>query len=211
IINLSYYTNYKIKLTIKAGCNLAIKMRKNKAKISIIILLVLAVASFFVLLKSIGPEKIVKTLLEIDIWKLALVVLAYIINLGFFAWRWKRVLKTQDLDINYFSLTEYRFAGFSISYLTPASNFGGEPVMAYLLKEKEEADFPQALSSIIINRLIELLSKVSFITISILYAFFFLILPNKITILFYIFAALVVLLLLPAYFFILKTKNLFTA
>lgn len=68
--------------------------------------------------------------------------------------RWKFILKAYGYKISFFKLLNYRFAGYAVSYLTPSAHIGGEPIRAYLLS-KENIPMSKGLSSIIIDKSLE--------------------------------------------------------
>ncbi len=50
-------------------------------------------------------------------------------------------------------------AGFSVSYITPASRFGGEPVRIYMLKKESGIDYETSTSAIILDKFVEILGS----------------------------------------------------
>lgn len=50
-------------------------------------------------------------------------------------------------------------AGFSVSYITPASRFGGEPVRIYMLKKESSIDYETSTSAIILDKFVEILGS----------------------------------------------------
>jgi uncharacterized protein (TIRG00374 family) len=83
------------------------------------------------------------------------------------AWRWKVVLRSQKIDIPLLKLFNYRLIGYGISYLTPAAKLGGEPVRAALLG-RHGVNFSKALSSVVIDKTIELSASGFFFFIGVL-------------------------------------------
>lgn len=76
------------------------------------------------------------------------------IFLGFVI-RWYLILKCHGYKIPFLRLFNYRIAGFSISYLTPSARLGGEPVRTYFLV-KDKVPFEKAMSSVLIDKSLEL-------------------------------------------------------
>ena len=69
--------------------------------------------------------------------------------------RWKVIAYSHDIKISYWRLLLYKISGYSISYLTPSAHLGGEAVRGWLVKSKK-VKFPLALSSVIIDKYIEI-------------------------------------------------------
>ncbi len=96
---------------------------------------------------------------------LQLFVLA-LINLGLvslFSMRWWLILRSFGHSLPYLSLVGYRLAGFGISYFTPGPQFGGEPLQAYLLHQRQEVPGPTAVASVTLDKMLELLANFSFL------------------------------------------------
>jgi uncharacterized protein (TIRG00374 family) len=87
---------------------------------------------------------------------LFLVTLNIVILLGFSS-RWKTILHALGIDVPLIKLTAFRLAGFAISYFTPGTQFGGEPIQAYLLTRNHPIQSDDAVSSIYLDKLIEIL------------------------------------------------------
>ena len=73
--------------------------------------------------------------------------------------RWKLILLAHNRSIKFTQLFLYKVAGFAISYFTPAAHIGGEPVRAWLLK-RHRLKFHEALSSVMIDKFLEILVSV---------------------------------------------------
>jgi uncharacterized protein (TIRG00374 family) len=114
------------------------------------------------------------------------------------SWRWWLILRSQGHKIPFFSLIGYKYAGFSISFLTPGPRMGGEAVSAGLLA-KHKIKFTKALSSVIIDKSIDLsLSGVFFLigAVTILVNFA---LPENLKILIIIVAVMMIMLVVYFY------------
>ena len=69
--------------------------------------------------------------------------------------KWKFIVESHNIKVPFLSLFMYRIAGFGVSFLTPSSHVGGEPLRAYLLT-KHNVKFTKAFGSVIIDKAIEL-------------------------------------------------------
>lgn len=84
-----------------------------------------------------------------------------------FGSRWWLILRAQGYRVPYLSLASYRLAGFSISYFTPGTQFGGEPLQVYLLSARHQIPAAAALASVTLDKLFELLANFTFLAIGV--------------------------------------------
>lgn len=181
---------------------------KKKGLITISAVFLLSLATFFILLDNFGIANILGVFYQVRLWHIGVIIGLMFIHFIFFNIRWKRILKAQGYEVSLKDLMIYRFAGFSVSYLTPAADFGGEPVMAYLLsKEYKEINMPNSFASVISNRVMDLVVNLSLILLSFFYVITFFVLPDNLTFLFYITLGVVIVLMLFLYRLFLKKKN----
>jgi len=94
--------------------------------------------------------------------------------------RWRIILRSQGMkDVNLFKLNSYRLVGQAVSFITPSAKLGGEPVRAALLSSKEGIPFDKSLSSVVIDKTLEVSTSFAFFIIgSIVMLFCFVISPN---------------------------------
>ena len=88
----------------------------------------------------------------------------------FFNARWWLILAALDYRIPYLATLRYRLAAFTISYFTPGMQFGGEPVQVYALHARHAVPAAQALASVTLDKLFELLANFTFLAIGVLLA-----------------------------------------
>jgi len=90
------------------------------------------------------------------------------VNLGViatFAGRWWVILAADGHRIPYGALTLYRLAAFSISYFTPGTQFGGEPLQVYLLGRRHAIPASTAAASVVLDRALELVVNFGFLAL----------------------------------------------
>ena len=97
---------------------------------------------------------------------LALIGLNFVILLLFNS-RWWLILQAQGRRVPYLALVKYRLAGFAISYLTPGTQFGGEPLQVYLLKARHAIPSTTAVAAVTLDKLFELLANFTFVAIGV--------------------------------------------
>lgn len=92
----------------------------------------------------------------------ALIALNLVITL-LFSGRWWLILRTQGQRVPYLSLAAYRLAGFAVSYFTPGTQFGGEPLQVYLLHRRRGVPAEVAVASVTLDKLFELAANFAFL------------------------------------------------
>ena len=123
------------------------------------------------------------------------------------AWRWKIVLKSQKLDVPLYRLFMYRLTGYGISYLTPSAKMGGEPVRASLL-QKHGIKFSKGLSSVVIDKTIEIAASGIFFFIGVITVLFRFALPVQTESMMLVFAVLFLTLVIFIYHRMVSGKGL---
>lgn len=83
------------------------------------------------------------------------------------AGRWWLILRAQGQSRNLLDLTGYRLAAFSIAYFTPGPQFGGEPLQIHLLRNQQGMTSSEAITSVSLDRLMELIANFSFLAVGI--------------------------------------------
>ena len=111
----------------------------------------------FSLLAGIGPMAVVS---------LALVNL---LMLPVMSARWWLLLQTLGTPISLLHVSLYRNAANAISYITPGPHFGGEPFSIYLIRQRHNIPLGSATTSVIVDRLLELLASIIILTLCLLY------------------------------------------
>ncbi|MDD5646101.1 MAG: lysylphosphatidylglycerol synthase transmembrane domain-containing protein [Candidatus Bipolaricaulis sp.] len=83
---------------------------------------------------------------------------------------WSVILHAHGIRIPLFRRVGAQLSGYSMTYLTPTMYFGGEPVRAFLVADKERAPMTRVFATIIVERFLRGLSMVGFILIGSFYA-----------------------------------------
>jgi hypothetical protein len=96
---------------------------------------------------------------------LAALVVFNLFAMTFFSGRWWLILRALGYRLPYFALLRYRISAFSISYFTPGTQLGGEPVQVYALERQHALPRPAALASVALDKLFELLSNFTFLAV----------------------------------------------
>jgi glycosyltransferase 2 family protein len=114
-----------------------------------------------------GLARLQSILGSIQPWGLALLVGYNLVVMLLFSSRWWFVLRALGYRLPYGAVFRYRTAGFAISYLTPGSQFGGEPFQVVALTQFHGLPTSVALASVTLDKLFELLANFSFLAIGI--------------------------------------------
>ena len=85
--------------------------------------------------------------------------------------RWWLILRSQGYSLPYLTLSGYRLSAFSVSYFTPGTQFGGEPLQVYWLKKRHAIPGPQALAAVALDKLFEMIANFTFLALGLLLAF----------------------------------------
>jgi uncharacterized protein (TIRG00374 family) len=83
------------------------------------------------------------------------------------AFRWKIILDANGMKLPFWRAFIYRLIGNSVSYFTPAAKLGGEPVRAMLVKRHHNS-LKNALSTVVIDKAMELASSGIFFVLGII-------------------------------------------
>lgn len=110
------------------------------------------------------------TLQSIQGWQVAVLVFLNALILLSFNMRWWVVLSALGHSLPYLFLTAYRLAGFTVSYLTPGTQFGGEPLQIALLHRRHNLPVSTSLASVTLDKLLELLANYLFLAFLLLAA-----------------------------------------
>lgn len=103
-------------------------------------------------------------------WQQIILVLGLnLIILSLLAARWWSIVRVIDSQAR-LTLVEiffYRLGSFGISFFTPGPQFGGEPVQVDLLYRRNKVPVQAALSSVYLDRLLDLLTNFTFLALGI--------------------------------------------
>lgn len=119
----------------------------------------------FLALRGVPLNAISDVLQQLNGWQILALALANLAILGLMVLRWQLLLSSLGWRVPIGRLLAYRLAGFGVSYFTPGPQFGGEPVQVHLLHSRCRVPVPAAVSSVYLDRLIELLANFTFLAL----------------------------------------------
>lgn len=138
-------------------------MSHLKKRIFFLVLFGIGVLLFLNLLFKTGLPNIRNSLLQFSFTGFLVFCVVSILTFVLWTTRWNVVLKYhENLKIPFYKLFLHRLSAHALNYLTPTAQLGGEPLRAYFL-QKEGVKSSHAISSIVIDKAIELSSFVIFI------------------------------------------------
>lgn len=73
--------------------------------------------------------------------------------------RFKSILDSYGKNVNLLTLIKHNISCFAVSYITPVSRLGGEPVRIYMLKEETGVDYVVGTSTVILDKFVEILGS----------------------------------------------------
>lgn len=118
-------------------------------------------------LRSFSAGDIWATLNNLSLGTVLVLLAINAIVLVSFSSRWWLILRAQGHRLSYWSLVGYRLAGFGITYFTPGPQLGGEPLQVYLLTRREKIPTTAAMTSVTLDKMLELLANFTFLLVGI--------------------------------------------
>ena len=150
-----------------------------------------------------------------DVWKaisvfpVLIIILVFLINFVAIAiigsLRWKLILESQNVcDVSFLKILRAKLAGFLVSYITPSVLVGGEPVRAYMIKERSNCSWEKSFASVVIDQTIYFFTIFLFMIIGFLFLVRYSYLPAEI---FYSFGIIIIFVIFTFCIFYSKTLN----
>jgi len=140
--------------------------------------IIAGIIALWLILKAIPILKIIDLFNHANTTHIVLYILVSNLIMIALAWRWQIILKSQKINVSIFKLFLYRLVGYGISYLTPSAKLGGEPVRAALLS-RDGIDFSRGLSTVVIDKTIEIATSALFFFLGVLIMLFVYALPGN--------------------------------
>lgn len=129
------------------------------------LLLVAAVLLLAWVFTSVPLRDIWATLQTLRAHEIVILVGGNILVLLVLTGRWWSILRTQHQQVSLFQLLRYRLTAYSVSYVTPGPQFGGEPLQVYLLGSRHGISRGTATASVLLDKALELLTNFAFLAL----------------------------------------------
>ena len=135
----------------------------NKKTFPLFLSLLAGLVLFLGTVFKVGLITIIKVFSELSI--LAIFVLIVISALVCFinVYRWKILLEDEGATVKWKSIIFAWLTGFSMSYLTPIVNLGGEPLRIYVLRCLTKVSWDKAVASTVIDKAFDLTFNLFFV------------------------------------------------
>lgn len=116
-------------------------------------------------LRGVPLGEIWTTLRGLTLWQLGMLAAINLVIFFLFALRWRLILGALGHPIPLLQVIAYRLAGFGVTYFTPGPQFGGEPLQVLLLQRRAGVPVQTAISSVFLDKLVELLANFAFLVV----------------------------------------------
>lgn len=180
-----------------------------KIRLSALFSSAFGIALFVLVIWLVGLTNIITHFKSLDMGLFLLFLSVAFFNRMIASYRWQVILDSLGYSIRYLNLLWYHFTGFCFGYVIPSAQMGGEPIKALLLK-RHNVDFPEALSSVVIDG--SLMLSTNFVVVSVGFILLLLSYPLALHFRFILFliAALLATALVLFYLRILNGRTFFT-
>ena len=121
------------------------------------------------IVRSVGWDEIKLVFISFSVWKVIIILALTFLGIMFSIWKWNLILKSQGYKISGFELPKLYLSGYSIAFLFPMLIFGAEIFRGYSLKERYSIPWQKAISSVIIERILETTSYLVTIFFGLIY------------------------------------------
>ena len=114
-------------------------------------------------LRSVPYWELLDTLRQLTWMQLLFLTLVNCAIVLLFSGRWWIILNALGQSIPYLTLSAYRLSAFAVSYFTPGTQFGGEPLQIMLLRNRDGVPGSVGAASVALDKTIELLGNFTFL------------------------------------------------
>ena len=113
--------------------------------------------------KDIRFRELLTTLSRLTVIQIVVLLAVNLVFVSIITLRWAVILRGLGSPVGILKLFSYRLAGFSVSYLTPGPQFGGEPLQLYLANKRSNVGYDLGSASIVLDKTFELLGNFTFL------------------------------------------------
>jgi glycosyltransferase 2 family protein len=151
-------------------------MKRFLKPINLLWLLVLPLG--IIAIRVLPWREIMQILRSLTALELIAILAVNAIILLLFCARWWLILRASGYMIPYVKLSAYRMAGFAISYFTPGTQFGGEPLQVYLVQSRHKVPAGASIAAVTLDKLLEVMANFTFLAAGILLTLGFGLIPG---------------------------------
>jgi uncharacterized protein (TIRG00374 family) len=180
-----------------------------KSKRVQVVLFGIGIALFLYSLYALGGAGL-ELLVENFSWKyMGIYGVLTVLSLAPFVWRWQSILKGYGESIGFFKLLRMQLAGYAVSFFTPSSRIGGEPLRIYMLKKECDVDYKTGTASIVLDKYMEYMGSLTFGLLGVVLLIFMPGMPNIIRYVLFSVIILCMVVLSYVYYRLIYEKGLF--
>ena len=122
-----------------------------------------SVLLFVGVLRRVPLDQVGAALRGLALWQIVVLLALNALIVLSFSGRWWLILRALGQRVPYLRLSAHRLGAFGVSYFTPGTQFGGEPLQVYLIDEGHAVPLAIAITSVTLDKTIELLVNFSFL------------------------------------------------
>ena len=116
-------------------------------------------------MRDVSVEQVLGALGELTLREVVLLAVVNVLVVLAFSGRWWALLRGMGRRLPYLALSGYRVAALAVSYFTPGTHFGGEPLQVHLLHRRHGVAVPVATAAVVLDKAIELIANFAFLAI----------------------------------------------
>lgn len=131
------------------------------------LLLLMILAAAIIAFQFLPMDEILATLRSLTLLEGLVIGVINALILLLFNARWWIILSTYHYRLPYLKLSAYRTVGFAISYFSPGTQFGGEPLLAYLVQSRHQVPGTVSVAAVALDKSIELFANFTFLILGI--------------------------------------------
>lgn len=181
-------------------------MKKYKSHISAGIFFAIGIVLIYFVYKQF-PISTVMDAFSTNYIPVLIFILVSIVIMVLHTWRWDIILRTENYKVPFHKLFLYKIVGFGISFITPFAKVGGEPLRAMLLT-KHECPFDKGMSSVVIDKIIDLAATGLLFAVGVFIAISIIPLPHSIKIALIIISIVFLAMITHVYYQLLTNKQM---
>ncbi|MFH1207548.1 MAG: lysylphosphatidylglycerol synthase transmembrane domain-containing protein [Patescibacteria group bacterium] len=140
-----------------------------KKIIFFVISAVIGAALFVGVMLKVGLPNIWQTIIDFSFAKWFVILILYALSFFISQYRWCMILRSQGHPVRLGQIFPAKIVGFSVDYITPSPNVGGEAIRAMVLKKDAQVPFSEGLASVIIDKVMDFSYALPFLLFSIFY------------------------------------------
>ncbi|MFA5051632.1 MAG: lysylphosphatidylglycerol synthase transmembrane domain-containing protein [Patescibacteria group bacterium] len=130
---------------------------------------VVGITLFVGVILKVGLPSIWQTIVDFSFAKWFVILFLYALAFFITQYRWYLILRSLGQPVKLSQILPAKIVGFSVDYITPSPNVGGEAIRAMVLKKDAGVPLSDGLASVIIDKLMDFSYALPFLLFSIFY------------------------------------------